>query len=123
PDPAADSGRDQEVGHLDGGRGRRPARASGPVIVVVPSPAPRRLAGIRSPMARAVSIRIIVGRHESPRVIAGGDSCLPTLASQVSRRSGAQSFFFVLNTSRYGTADRPSASLKLPKLSLFNQIA
>ena len=32
-------------------------------------------------------------------------------------------YFFVLNTSRYGTADCPPESLKLPYFALFTQMA
>jgi len=47
----------------------------------------------------------------------------------VPRQSGAADssalpgYFLVLNTSRYGTADRPSVSLKLSNFSLFTHMA
>ena len=43
--------------------------------------------------------------------------------SGAAHRSALPGYFLVLNTSRYGTADRPSVSLKLPNFSLFTQMA
>src|SRR5688500_2665770 len=45
------------------------------------------------------------------------DLCIRT------RNSALRNYFLVLNTSRYGTAERPSASLKLTNFSLFTQMA
>jgi len=56
----------------------------------------------------------------SPLVLRPGEA---TQGELPSRGRAAQSFFFVLNTNRYGTADWPSASLKLWYFSLLSQTA
>src|SRR5205823_3400407 len=87
--PADPSG-DEEFGRL--GHGFRAVwEASWSPVVVVPSPARPIVVDVGALVVPGVFIQIVVGRHESPEVSGGGDSCLPTLPSQVSLSSGAQS--------------------------------